>query len=74
MALEQWQLEERFREDYLKDHEYYKLIEKNGHWAFTGIATAFICSLLGIIVDEAKTLGYVGFMRKAMAFFFNFFS
>ena len=70
MALEQWQLEERFRNDYLKDHEYFKIIEKNGHWAFTGMATGFICACLGAFVSEGEKLGYVGFVIGAAADYF----
>ena len=70
MALEKWQLEERFRNDYLKDHEYFKLIEKNHHWAVTGIGTGFICSLLGAIVGEPEVLGYSGFVIGAVADYF----
>lgn len=70
MALKKWQLEERFRNDYLKDHEYFKLIEKNHHWAVTGIGTAFIFACLGAIVGEAKILGWVGFVIGAVADYF----
>ena len=70
MTLKKWQLEERFRNDYLKDHEYFKLIERNHHWAVTGIGTGFICSLLGAIVGESTTLGWSVFVIGAVADYF----
>ena len=69
-GLSKYQLERKFTEEYCKEHRLFGYIRTNQHWFITGVGTAFIFSLLGVIVNDSVTLGYSGFVIGALADYF----